>query len=293
MNFSQAFRYPFQNFAKVMSIVLVLTIAFAVFIAMILNSHDWSPLLAELYGIDAAESNAGAYQTFGGTTVVGLVGLLLVAIVSGFWLSGYSVEVIRSVTRDEEWMPGVNFARNIKDGALLFVSSIAYWLLFILLIIVLSIAYGVLGRISVFGALAVLVSVALLVYSTCVLGWAYFVGMARFALEGDYRASWQISRNIRVARRNWRKGLTLLLYMIALSIIYGIAREIVAGVFGGIIGANLLAGITVSIIIYYLFNLMQHFSTQVMITQYAAEIGMRSDRYDPEKDKGVIEFTQE
>ena len=48
MNFSSAFKYPFHNFAKVMSIVLALTIAFAVFIAMILNSHDWSPLLEEL-----------------------------------------------------------------------------------------------------------------------------------------------------------------------------------------------------------------------------------------------------
>ena len=30
MNFSSAFKYPFHNFAKVMSIVLALTIAFAV-----------------------------------------------------------------------------------------------------------------------------------------------------------------------------------------------------------------------------------------------------------------------
>ena len=73
--------------------------------------------------------------------------------------------------------------------------------------------------------------------------------------------------------------------MIAFSIIYGIVRQIVDGIFGGLMGANLLAGITLSIIIYYIFNLMQHFSTQVLIAQYATEIGIRGDRYDPEKDK--------
>jgi len=293
MNFSSAFKYPFQNFAKVMSIVLALTIAFALFIAMTLNSYDWSPLLEEIYGFGAAGSYAGAVRPFGGTTVIGIAGLFLVAIVSGFWLSGYSIEVIRSVMRDEAWMPGVDFVRNVKDGALLFVSSIAYWLLLILLIIGLSIAYGALGRIGAIGALVAVLSVLVMAASICVLGWAYFVGMARFALEGNYRASWQIRQNIRVARKNWRKGITLLLYMIALSIIYGIVREIVAGIFGGIMDLNLLAGITVSIIIYYVFNLMQHFSAQVLITQYAAEIEIRSSRYDPDRDKSKVGLTPE
>ena len=90
---------------------------------------------------------------------------------------------------------------------------------------------------------------------------------------------------MRVARNNWAKGLSLLLYMIAFSIIYGVVRSVVDGVFGGLLGMNLLAGITLSIIMYYIFNLMQHFSTQVLIAQYATEIGIRSDNYDSEKDK--------
>lgn len=96
---------------------------------------------------------------------------------------------------------------------------------------------------------------------------------------------------MRVARNNWQKGLALLLYMIALSIIYGVVRGIVDGIFAGVMGANLLAGITLSVIIYYVFNLMQHFSTQVLISQYASEVGIRSARYDPEMDKGKIDFT--
>ncbi len=285
MNFSSAFKYPFHNFAKVMSIVLALTIAFAVFFAMILNTHNWSPLLAELYGFDVSYTAVDSFQPLGGTTIVGIIGLLVVAILSGFWLSGYSIEVIRGVLREDEWMPAVAFGRNVKDGALLFASSLAYWVLFFLLIIVLAVAYGVLGRVGVLGGLIGIGAMVFMIGATFVMGWGYFVGMARFAAEGDYRASWQIRDNMRIARRNWQKGVLLLLYMIAFMIIYGIVQQIVGGIFGGLMGANLLAGITLSIIIYYIFNLMQHFSTQVLIAQYAAEIGIRSDHYNPDKDK--------
>lgn len=291
MNFSSALRYPFQNFAKVMSIVLVLTIAFAVFIAMILNSHDWTPLLAHLDGlhldglVEVPEHNEDTLQPLGGATIIGILGLLLVAIASGFWLSGYSIAVIRSVMRADKWMPAVDLTQNIQDGAMLFLSSVAYWLLFLLLFIGLVVLNGLLGQIGVLSGLLVMASLVITVAATLVMGWAYFVGMARFALEGDHRASWQVRQNLSIARANWRKGLWLLLYMIALSILYGSVRGIVDGVFGGIITGNLLASITLSIIIYYIFNLMQHFSTQVLITQYAAEIGIRSDNYDAEKDK--------
>ncbi|MDE2852694.1 MAG: DUF4013 domain-containing protein [Chloroflexota bacterium] len=287
MNFSRAFKYPFQNFAKVMSIVLALTIAFAVFIAIILNSYDWSPLFESLYGLETPAAVDHMSEPFSGSTVLGVFGLLVVALVSGFWISGYSVEVIRSVMRDEEWMPPIDFGRNVKDGAYLFLSSVAYWMLFIALIFIVAIVHGVIGGIVTL-ALAIIT-----VGMTCVMGWAYFVGMARFAAEGDHRAALQIWRNMRVARNNWGKGLTLLLYMIAFSIIYGAVRSIVDGVFGGLMSLNLLAGITLSIIIYYIFNLMQHFSTQVLIAQYATEIGIRSDHYDPEKDKVKLDFTQE
>ena len=285
MNFSSAFRYPFQNFAKVMSIVLVLTIGFAVFIAMMINSYDWSPLLAYVDGVETIESTAETFQPINGTTISGLIGLLLVAVVSGFWLSGYSINVVSSVMRNEEWMPAIDFARNFMDGARLFVSSVAYWLFFIVLVVVLAVAASIVGPFDGFGRFFYLASAVFAVAAVCIMGWGYLVGMARFAAEGDYKASWQIWRNMRMARANPRAGLVLLLYMIALSIIYGVIRGIADGIFGGIIGSNIFAGITLSIIIYYVFNLMQHFSTQHLIAQYATEIGIGGDQFDPDKDK--------
>ncbi len=286
MNFTNAIKYPFQNFAKVMSIVLAMTIAFAVFIAMIINSHDWTPLLTAMTNLDVSQSHTETLQPLSGTTITGVFGLLLVAIVSGFWLSGYSVEVIRAVMREETWMPEVNLGQNIKDGVALFAASAAYWGLFVLLMVVMVTLTGLLGQIiDILGLLAALASFVIVVGAALVMGWAYFVGMARFAAEGDYRAAWQIRRNIRIARENRGPGFTLLLYMIAISLLYGVVRQVVDGVFGGLLNANMLAGVTLSLIIYYLFNLMQHFSTQHLIAQYAWKIGLRSDHYNPEKDK--------
>ena len=286
MNFTNAIKYPFQNFAKVMSIVLAMTIAFAVFIAMIINSHDWTPLLTAMTNLDVSQSHTETLQPLSGTTITGFFGLLLVAIVSGFWLSGYSVEVISAVMREETWMPEVNLGQNIKDGAALFAASAAYWVLFVLLMVVMVTLTGLLGQIiDILGLLAALASFVIVVGAALVMGWAYFVGMARFAAEGDYRTAWQIRRNIRIAREYRGPGFTLLLYMIAISLLYGVVRQAVDGVFGGLLNANMLAGVTLSLIIYYLFNLMQHFSTQHLIAQYAWKIGLRSDHYNPDKDK--------
>ncbi len=286
MSFSSAFRYPFQNFAKVLSIVLVLTIAFAVFIGLMLNSHDWSPLLAQVYDLDPNEYLSGEPEAMGAAPMIGVLGLIVVAVLSGFWISGYSIAVIRSIWDDVEFMPDVDFGRNVKDGFYLFLSSVAYWILFVVLLVVEWIILQVTGSMGAINALLVIVAVALTVVIAAVMGWAYFVGMARYAAEGDHRAAFQIRRNMGVARENWTNGAGLLVYMIALSIVYGIIRAIVEGIFGGIFGglAGML-GITLTIVIYYVFNLMQHFSTQHLIAQYATQIGIGGEEYNPGKDK--------
>ena len=283
MSFSNAFKYPFNNFAKVFSIVLVLTIAFAVFIGLMLNSHDWSPLLAHLYDLDPAMYEVGDMQPMGGTAVVGLLGALVVAIVSGFWLSGYSIDVIRAVMNDIELMPEIELSRNLKDGFYLFLSSIAYWVLFLVLVGIVAIIASFVGLTDGFGRFIAIVSVPFVVAASCLMGWAYFIGMARFAVEGDYRASWQIKRNLELSKQNWGSGASLLVYMIFLSMVYNIMRGIVDGILGGMGG--LMLGITISIVIYYFFNLMQHFSTQHLIAQFATQIGLNNDRFNPEKSK--------
>lgn len=285
MSFSKAFRYPIQNYARVLRIVLVMTIAFVAFIGLALNSYDWSPLIAQINTLDHNEYQIGEPQAPGATALVGVVGLIVVAVVSGFWLSGYSVEVIRSVWNEVEFLPDIEFGRNFRGGFYLFLSSVAYWILLIVLMVVEIFIFQATSSLGALNTLAAIVAVCLTIIAIALMGWAYFVGMARFAAEGDHRAVFQIRRNIRLARANWTSGAGLLAYMVALSIIYGLFRGIVDGIFGGVAG---MLGITLSIMIYYVFNLLQHFSTQHLIAQYAVQIGIGGDEYEP--GKGKVDF---
>ncbi|MCY3780313.1 MAG: DUF4013 domain-containing protein [Chloroflexi bacterium] len=285
MNFSSAFRYPLQNLAKVLSIVLVLTIALSICLGLIVNSYDWSPLVAMLYGIDLGAGYSNEFQPFSWSTLFGVLGLLVVAVISGFWLSGYSVEVVRSVMNGMETMPAIQFGRNLKDGFYLFIAALAYGLLFAGLMLIAFTFLGLTGSPDGMNIIVVLASAIVAIVAFAFMGWAYLIGMARFAAEGDYKASWEVFRNIRLARENWRSGLMLLLYMIALTLIYGVVRSLVDAALGGLTGGFDIVSIALWIIVYHIFNLMQHFSTQHLIAQFGTEIGIRSDYYDLEKEK--------
>lgn len=289
MSFSSAFKYPFRNFAKVMSIVLVLAIALSVCVALILNTHDWTPLLKLFYHIEQPDGVRDSLAPMSGTTTIGTIGLMLVVVFSGFWLTGYSIEVIRSVIRYEDWMPKIDFGRNVKDGFFLFVASIAYGLLLILLMAVLYLLINIVSSIAILGFLALLAFLIVSVGGVALLGWGYFVGVARFVAESDRGALWQVGRNVRIARNNWQAGIKLNFKMMAMTIIYVVVftfvEAVVDGIVGGVLNSDLMAAFTVSIISYYVFNLTQHFSTQHLIAQYAWEIGLGGDHYNPEKDK--------
>ena len=173
----------------------------------------------------------------------------------------------------------------MKDGFYLFLAGLAYGLLFAALALVMFTFLGLTGSADGLNLIVVLASLIVTVVAVAIMGWAYLIGMARFAAAGERKASWQIFLNLRLARENWRGGAKLLLYMIALTLIYGVVRSLVDTALGGFTGSFGMAGIALSIIIYYIFNLMQHFSTQHLIAQFATEIGISSDYYHPEKEK--------
>ena len=287
MSFSKAFKYPFNNFADVFSLVLILTIAVAVFLGIALNSYDWTPILADLYDLDPSLYYIGEVEPLNGMAVFGILGAIVVFIVEGFWISGYSIEVVRAVMSDVESLPNLDFMRNLKDGFYLFVSSLAYWLAFVIILLVTMTAIRVTRSVPPLDTIVVFVSVVVTVIAVALMGWAYLIGMARFAAEGGYKASWEIRKNLRLARENWRNGANLLVYMVVITFVFGFGRGIVDGIFGGVSG---MVGVTLSVVIYYFFNLFQHFSTQHLIAQFATEIGISSDHYNPDMEKGKVDF---
>ena len=287
MSFFSAFKYPFQNFAKVFSIALMLTIAIALCITLILKTHDWSPLLELLYGIEQPQSSVETLKPMSGSAAIGTWGLLLVVAISGFWLSGYSLSVVRSIMSQEERLPEVVIWRNIKDGVYLFVASAAFVTVFIILLAIVAIISSMLWSPLGLEFIFLLVVLPALFAVACVMGWGYYLGMARFAVEGNHRASWQIWRNMRLARRHPRAGLTILLYMVGLTVIYAIvflvADPIVGRILNATIGSNLMASFTAWIIEYYLLNLLLHFSSQHLIAQYGLKVGIGADHFDSRK----------
>ena len=275
MNFSQSFRYPFRNLARVLSIALTITIAFTFCIGLILRSQGWSPAIKLALG-DLGGVNGLWGIAISGEFLAGLLGLLAVALLQGLWLSGYSVQIVRAVVNRQADLPAIRFSENVRDGICLMLASIAYWLI-LLAQIGLSLAFvSFAGRMDIVGAIAAMALIALLLMSLCVLGWAYYVGLARFALEGDPRAAWQIRRNIRIARHNSHSGFVLLLHMMALVVIYSAIQGVVNGFVGYGPG---LAAIALAIAVQQTFQLLQHFSAQHLVAQYAMNIGLRGDNF--------------
>lgn len=287
MDFVTALKYPFNSAAKVLSIVLVMTIAFAVCLALIIGSYDWSSLAEAInsginQSLGAAETSADAashellneeqMEGLGvglGRAALGLLGLVIVSIVGGFWFSGYSVDVVRAVMAGRDVLPAVEFGRNMRAGFTLFLSAVLYGLLFIVYLIVV-------GLLSNLGGLIVFLAVIAAIPFLFVMGWGYYIGMARYAAEGDSGAVFQIWRNMKTARANIGPGVSLVFFQIVLGFIYNIGTRVLDGLINGITGSGgvALTALVISVIVFFALNLFQHFSAQHLIAQYAMRIGI-------------------
>lgn len=274
MSLSRAFKYPFHNSAKVISIVLVMTIAFVVCIALIVNSADWSPYLQTAYDGNAL-SNVAPQDDVNAGMFLGFLGLLAIVIFGGFWMNGYSLAAVGEVMKGNDTLPAIDFGTNTRRGFWLFLSSLAYFLVNALVWIVVGAVVAWAASIGgLFNILALIALFAALILISIPSGWAYFIGMARYANDGDRGALFDIARNMRIARQNASTGIRLVLRFVALTIIYGIVRAIVEGLLGGLVGADIVVAAALTISLYYFFNLFHHFSTQHLIAQYALAVGV-------------------
>lgn len=287
MDFTRAFKYPFLNSAKVISIVLVLTIVFTFCIALIASSHDWSSYL-QLIDYEETLHNFSELDAPGAGALLGLLGLLVVMVFEGFWLSGYSVDVIRAIMKNYDTMPGIEIGANLRKGFWLFLSGLWYGVVSLFLAVALWLLVSIFARLSL-GSVASIGAIVLVIAYIFLAGWAYFVGVARYAWAGDRSALFAIRHNMRIAREHRGLSIRLSAFMIALLIIYGTVRSIVESVIGGFLGPDIVVAAVVSFITYHAFNLFQHFSTQHLIAQYALAIGIGGQN---EFDKDKVDYIQ-
>ena len=272
MDFAQAFKYPFNNSPKVLSIVLTLTILITLCVVLIVSAQDWSSYL-QLAEVHETMDHLGELDPISGAAVFGFLGILALMILGGFWLNGYSVEVIRAIMKNYETMPAVEIGANLRRGFWIFLSALCYGFVSMLLIIALVLIAGIFSSLSeALGGIAGIGGFFVFIAYVFVAGWAYFVGLTRYSRSDDRSALFAIMRNMRIARDHGRLSIRLSAYMIALMLLYGFVKSIADGLIGGFMGPDIVVAAAISILTYHAFNLFQHFSTQHLIAQYGLAI---------------------
>lgn len=281
MDFTAALNYPFKSIPKVLTIVLVSTIALAAFLAMVLNSFDWIAYLQAME-IYLTYEYMPALDAPSGMLIPGVIGLIVVLIAQGFWLAGYGVSVIRHIFEGFQQLPTVQFGTNLKDGFYLFLSSIWYGLIATVIAFGLFFAIGMVSVISeALGGLLFLGSLIVGIPAFFILGWAYFVGLSRYAADNDSQVLFQIPTNFRIAKQNWKLSLSLTGHQILLAILFGfvsqavqtglqfIAYPVVGNDFGS---GTLLTVVVLFFMVSFTVNIVQQFSSLHLIAQYATEL---------------------
>lgn len=273
MDFTRALKYPFQNSPKVLSIVLTLTILISVCIVWIANGHDWSSYL-QVADINETMDHMEDLESLSGSVALGFFGLLILMVLGGFWLNGYSVEVLRRIMNHSDTMPPVEIGANLSSGFWVFLSIVWYGFVSIFLAAALIVLIGILSNLASFlGGIAAVAGFFLGVVYVFVAGWAFFVGLTRYARsDGNRSALFDIRRNMRIARDNRGLSIRLSLYMIAFMILYGSAQSLVDNLLGGFLGQDIVVSAVVFVVTYHAFNLFQHFSSQHLIAQYGMAI---------------------
>ena len=284
MEFTRAFRFPFHNSAKVTSIVLVMTIIFTFFVILIANSFDWAPHL-QTFGYGDAAEVADMSEEPGAGVFVGLMGLLAFLVFGGFWINGYSVDVVRTVMNGIDTMPEVEIGANIRKGFWIFLSGLWYGIAALVVMGVLALIGSLIsnmgGLIGVLGALAAIIAGFAFV---CLSGWGYLIGIAMYAVQEKRELLFAISRNIGIARANLGISFKLLGYNVLLYVVYSVVRGILERLFGAVVGPDLVVAATLGFIIYFAANLFLHFSTQHLIAQYGLALELY-EREMPGKEK--------
>lgn len=296
MNIDSALQYPFKSIAKVLTIVLIFATGFAFLLAMLLNSIDFMAYMqAAAYYIEY--EFMPALDPPSGMFVPAIIGLVILLLVQGFWISGYGISVIRHILEGYEKLPEFDFGKNMMDGLALFFASIWYGLAYLPIMFVFMIILGMTSANDGTAGLAVVTfcaGIIAVIPFTALMGWAYFVGMARTAVDNDRSALFQIPTNFGIARKNVKACLTLMGFQILLAIIFGIASqginwllEFVSDIFVGnsVDNNTFLVIVIISLTVTFTVNVIQQFSSLHILAQFAENIGVMVGYEDIFEDK--------
>ena len=175
-------------------------------------------------------------------------------------------------------MPAFDYGANLRDGFQLFLASLLYGALGCVALVLFVVILGATG-----GGIIVIPLLLLLLGLMFLLGWAYYIGMARYAAGQGRGALLAVGQNFGMARTHWRKGLALTGWSILLGLLYQVVNNVVSGIIGGAMAADIVLNFAIVTVVFFAINYFQHFSSQHLIAQYAMAVGIVD--VDADKDK--------
>lgn len=250
MSFGKAFRFPFNNWPKVLTIALVFTIAIAVIVIASVN-------------IDRLDS-------------VLFMTLALVA-VQALFLSGYGVRVVRHLLNGHDTLPPIELVGDIGNGVMVLLGSLFHLLPLL--------GIGIVGGIlSVFiGEFALLATFLISVPVTFVLGWAIVIGLARYASNEYSSCMFEVQTNVDITKQHSGRMFAFTAWNLLLGIIYSVLTNVVSVVYDNTVAFNLWVGnwqttaVVVLVVGYVLtitLSILQQLSSLHLIAQLAPQVGI-------------------
>lgn len=264
MSLGTAFRFPFNNMAKVMMIVLGYAITIALLMLTIFSSQSWGAMM-----------------------LVGAVVLLAQAL----FLSGYGTRVIEHISDGYDNLPPIKIMTDIGRGFVMTLGVIIYMLPMFGYFLVVGAVSSLLGY--ELGVIVMLASLLGAIPLSVLVGLAFVVGMARFGIEANSGALFEMGRNWRIARNNIGVGLSLIGNQILLTIVYWIVSQVVSLVYNGIVPSSIYfdgsqTTLMVVLVIGYILTMTVSIISQVsslhLIAQFADQIGLTAGKYKPKND---------
>ncbi len=285
MDLSSALSYPFKSIPKVLTIVLVITISIAFFIALLFNSYDWIAYF-EALEIYSQYEYMPQFDPPGSEFFIGILGLFVVLLGQGVWLSGYGISVIRHVLEGFENLPAIKFGQNMMDGLAVIFASIWYgiailpvFFLFFFLMGLFASPYGEPGL----GVLMFCIGFIVAIPFGFLYMWSFIVGMVRCAAEGKRGAMFEIPTNFGIARRDWKTMVSLFAYQILVAIIFWFASQAISFVLQFVAllfvgdGTN-LNSMLIAFVVFMLgtltVSIIQQFSNMHLMAQFAYNTGI-------------------
>lgn len=276
MSFGQALGFPFkgENIPKILNFILIYIIitASVMVVGLLVGAFEWALVVSGFIAL--------GYASF---------------------VSGYMIEVIRSIMDGNEILPPSDLGRDLMRGLAVFFASLIHVIPLIMIFACVFVSMGAgmsmndFGRSSDGGALMMLCGAMIVaVIIGYFVGNALLVGMVRYAAEDRSGAMFEFGTNLGYVTSNTGAFMGLFLRSFGIGIIYAILSGIVSGMFRTTealtpygytdVGFGLMAFFVIESVLTQSLSLMSQFSVAHLQARLGNQLGISGDKPKPKND---------